>query len=661
MYRIALVVVVSCLLSLLAAAETAPIQLERVGVYPAGRVEAVDAQGSFVAWGFGRELHLGRLRPDGSIAEIGSLLLEDSIGRVSLSGSTAVAATSDGALAFVDLSNPSAPALVHWVGNVAASAPIVVATSDHVFVTRQARISVRDLATGQPPWRSSSWNGDRSVNAIAVDGDLMMACDGSAVHTFDISDPARFEHLAAVPGARNEGPGAIGLRGDLALVACGDGLRTFDVGDPSSPIEIGHLDTTTSVAAVVMLDGFALVATSYRLSTVDLRDPAAPEILPVADIAAYDLAPSLHGVLTIVDSGLDLVTPIAHGEATVVTALDAPATGPIRALDLFADGTLVTLGSAPGGGTLRALRHVGEGRLVEWARASPPVSAGSDLIRASDDLLILGDDRRVVLCSLGDLGFEVESTCCGESWLEPLAAEDRVLWAAGSWVGRRLVAISLADPSQPGVLSSLWVADPDSTFGDPRTSFTLSAFGAGLFGGAVWSSAHRGVLAVWLDWSTREGPFDPRVTAYRHQIRLLDAASPEAPVEVGSYDPGGRFELVARHGDRLVIGALAAAGGTTLRALSIADPSRPVVVAERGVDRLPTDARPFGPWLVGRIRTGDEPVVVIDPETLEMTEVPVVPGSTLGIRHHAVSWPWLALVRDDGAVELYRAFSPPSP
>jgi len=44
-----------------------------------------------------------------------------------------------------------------------------------------------------------------------------------------------------------------------------------------------------------------------------------------------------------------------------------------------------------------------------------------------------------------------------------------------------------------------------------------------------------------------------------------------------------------------------------------------------------------------------------------MTEIPVVPGSTLGIRHHAVSWPWLALVRDDGAVELYRAVSAPSP
>jgi len=176
------------------------------------------------------------------------------------------------------------------------------------------------------------WRGDRSVNAIAVDGDLMMACDGSAVHTFDVSDPARFEHLAAVPGARNEGPGAIGIRGGLALVACGDGLRTFDVGDPSSPIELGHLDTTTSVAAVVMLDGFALLATSYRLSTVDLRDPAAPEILPVADIAAYDLAPCRSPIPPVQrwssNEGPTACRPTPHRSVRGLSAGSAPATSP---------------------------------------------------------------------------------------------------------------------------------------------------------------------------------------------------------------------------------------------------------------------------------------------------------------------------------------------
>ncbi|MDX1380402.1 MAG: hypothetical protein R3233_04735, partial [Xanthomonadales bacterium] len=117
-------------------------------------------------------------------------------------------------------------------------------------------------ASDRPPeWRPvTSIEAAGVVRDIEFSGDhLIVADDGGALRSFDISDPERPVPSGVVP--LPEFVRAVSVIGEFALVAIGwDGIGVVDINDPSNPVEIARVRDIGYIVDVHARDGIALAA-----------------------------------------------------------------------------------------------------------------------------------------------------------------------------------------------------------------------------------------------------------------------------------------------------------------------------------------------------------------------------------------------------------------
>ena len=170
---------------------------------------------------------------------------------------------SESKLKVVDVSNPSAPALLLTLDNFGGG------------VTSRIIINGDYLYVGQ-------WPGGQQGSILV----------------FDISEPLQPQLVNSVPTRSR--PLDMDLRGTLLAVgertsispSTNDGTAAFfDVSNPASPVLLGRLgDAGTKFKTVALGAGAAYVTTGTRICRVTLRDPANPTITSTLDLSQFGAA-----------------------------------------------------------------------------------------------------------------------------------------------------------------------------------------------------------------------------------------------------------------------------------------------------------------------------------------------------------------------------------
>lgn len=139
-------------------------------------------------------------------------------------------------------------------------------------------LSVIDIADPLAPKVIASLRtGDRSLEAVAVDGDWLYtfeAGEPNSFGTWDVSDPSDPRRVAqvSIPATGFNWLLHWSRSGDRLLMATDETLSLVDVADPRSPRLVAQIDVAGSIAAIEASAGLGLIATAdHQLRILDLR------------------------------------------------------------------------------------------------------------------------------------------------------------------------------------------------------------------------------------------------------------------------------------------------------------------------------------------------------------------------------------------------------
>lgn len=294
---------------------------------------------------------------------------------VALSGGLALVGQSAG-VALLDLRTPATPQTVtNFAGTVV---PAVALASPYGYFGRGTNVFIVDLAYGTllPPVGLPS-----SVDALAVDGDLLHVLTRTALHVFRRSG-AGLSELSSLPVAGSGAPRELGRKlfagGGRAYVGYFQGFTIIDVREPAAPKVLAVQPATQAAIHDFSDNGSGLLAaitsfagtSSLAFSLYDIRSgTATTNFLTSLDTPGDPYAVTLHRGLAYVagdEAGLQVINYLPPDKArqaptiafgpplsldqtleigatpllTFVTGDDVQ----VRDVDLFADG--VPIGSA---------------------------------------------------------------------------------------------------------------------------------------------------------------------------------------------------------------------------------------------------------------------------------------------------------------------------
>lgn len=183
------------------------------------------------------------------------------------------AASWNGGLTVIDVSDPNAPAITseHAVGRgeglyLADEYLFLAADDDGILVYR--------FDDPSEPTYCAAWEGEGIEDVVLV-GEVLYASCGSHLLVLDASDPCDIELISSIDG----GAFHLGVCGDRMLVTGVDRLaRVFDIGYPAFPVEVGMYEARSD-DSYVFGDGRYVYHAGYY---------AALEILDVSGAVAVE-------------------------------------------------------------------------------------------------------------------------------------------------------------------------------------------------------------------------------------------------------------------------------------------------------------------------------------------------------------------------------------
>jgi hypothetical protein len=328
---------------------------------------------------------------------------------IAVAGSLALVGDHDGGLVAVDVSDPSAPALLGGPVQSARATGIVIRDGLAYVGSAWPRLDVIDVAqpvTLRVPERLPTSGPVADIAAVAdphlclmlaggelsvvdhgtagaaavvttfvlpgepqrivvADGLALVACGDGGLFAFDVSQPRTPQPLGAVPGVAAAVDLAVAGSRVLAL-ADGGPVHVVDPAAPDGPAVIGSWTPDIAACRLAVADGIAWLGSWSQLQTVNVSDPLVPVPLWVTDVWWGDCASRLaardgvlfaahpYGFAAMADNGAggDMLYSI-HSEGTalaldgdVAYAISVP--GGIEVLDLAAPGGPALAGSVQG-------------------------------------------------------------------------------------------------------------------------------------------------------------------------------------------------------------------------------------------------------------------------------------------------------------------------
>ena len=223
---------------------------------------------------------------------------------------------------FIDVTNPSIPALLGHIAVTGDSSAAVRFTPGRIYVS-YARSGLYVLQNG-PPAQFQEQSCRTNVFALdwAVSRDLQWAYAATWLNRLDVYT---LSNTSVVPVGSVPTPGsprAVDLDSNLLFMALGDsGIQILDVSSPTSPTVLSRLDVGGFASVIHRVGSYAYVGRlDSSLVVVDVSDPTAPAVVSsigldniVADLASspnrlYVLYPGNRGL-----DVLDLTIPTNPG------------------------------------------------------------------------------------------------------------------------------------------------------------------------------------------------------------------------------------------------------------------------------------------------------------------------------------------------------------
>jgi len=207
-----------------------------------GEIRAVANYGDIVYYGVGNVFTITSFENPASPFTAGSVTLDDMVEDIvwKVSSGVTYAFVSGGSLNIIDVTNPTAPALLSTTALTGYGEGLDV-SGDYVYVTAGV----------------------------------------SGMEIFDISDPANPTSIAVVVGGiASPYAEGINVSAPYAYLGNGGGLDIFDITDPTNATLVGTLENAEWVQDAMPISNYVYVCVySHGIDVVDVSNPAAPTLV----------------------------------------------------------------------------------------------------------------------------------------------------------------------------------------------------------------------------------------------------------------------------------------------------------------------------------------------------------------------------------------------
>jgi hypothetical protein len=202
-----------------------------------------------------------------------------------------------GCICILDVTNPSAPKLIHeFQHSLCNTCGLLYDEEIQLLYICSGVTGLRiwDLKDIANPIELGHYDTPGYACGVSVSNDCAFVADGDAgVRVIDVSEPGR---PCEVGHFNTNSASCIEVHDGYAYVA-DVGLRIISISDPSNPQEIAYLETPGLVNAVFVANGYAYVADDWcGLRIVDISLPARPR-----EIACYETPGHAWGIYVLSD------------------------------------------------------------------------------------------------------------------------------------------------------------------------------------------------------------------------------------------------------------------------------------------------------------------------------------------------------------------------
>ena len=216
-------------------------------------------------------------------------------------------------LAILDISNPSAPALLGVSQVLPYPALGVVVSGNYAYVAdNSAGLQIINISNPASP---SLVGGYQIFGAwaysVALSGNYAYVGGvGAGLQIINVSNPAHPTYVGEWYDPNGYAYG-VAVSGNYAYVAEPQaGLQVINVANPSSPIRVGGYDTSGYAWGVAVSGGYAYVADSAGLQVIDISTPASPTRVGGCDTGGGAVGVAIAGNYAYVadgDAGLQVI------------------------------------------------------------------------------------------------------------------------------------------------------------------------------------------------------------------------------------------------------------------------------------------------------------------------------------------------------------------
>jgi hypothetical protein len=223
------------------------------------------------------------------------------------------AATGKGGLYVIDVSSPGSPTVLTNIFGGFDNADVAVGSSLGVVAASSLGLKVVDLTDPTAP-RPIGWMGGTIKGVVMTDAFayVLFLVPGNPAHVDLAVVDLRYPDDPVIVGQVTLGvASALQLAGSVVYVAGGPGLLAVNVSNPTRPTIVAEASITSGASALAVADGYAYLGNSTLVSVIDL---AAFKVVTTIETPATDIAADSGRLYTIAGSTLkifDVSSPYA--------------------------------------------------------------------------------------------------------------------------------------------------------------------------------------------------------------------------------------------------------------------------------------------------------------------------------------------------------------
>lgn len=220
----------------------------------------------------------------------------DEVRDVEISGTIAYLANGRSGFQIVDISSPSAPALL---GDYATAAPAcsVAVNASTAIVADGLSVYLLDIANPLSPSLIGQWASNGWAHGVAIDGSYGYVANGSrglqVLNLADASSAGSYD----TPGVAF----ALTVADDVAYIADGRaGVQILDITAPAAPSFMARFETGGSAVGATVVGSYLYVADGSGICAIDVSTPASPALYARSNAPVRSLAAAISGSQIIV-------------------------------------------------------------------------------------------------------------------------------------------------------------------------------------------------------------------------------------------------------------------------------------------------------------------------------------------------------------------------